>query len=98
MRSYHQWLHTRTNKGKGNTVLLQTVMACASGPLGKARLHCLIDGGSQRSFVSEKHVRALGLPVVKKETIKLHTFDSSAPTRKECSVVRLVLENVANKE
>lgn len=90
--------HTlKTNKGKSNTVLLQTVTAYVCGPLGKATLRCLIDGGSQRSFISEKQVKSLGLSVVKKETLKLHTFGSNTPTKMDCNVVKLVLQDVVNK-
>ncbi len=58
----------------------------------------LMDGGSQGSFVLEKHVKVLKLPVVKKETLKLHTFDSDTPVTRDRSVVKLVLQNISNQE
>lgn len=62
-----------------NTVLLQTAKAWAEGPAGRKLVRCLLDGGSQRSFIHEAVVRALQLPVVRQETLKLHTFGSNEP-------------------
>ncbi|XP_049926226.1 uncharacterized protein LOC126406100 isoform X1 [Epinephelus moara] len=91
--------HTvKTSTGKSNTVLLQTVTAWAEGPRGKRKVRCLMDGGSQRSFVLQKQVKTLGLPVVKRETLKLHTFGSEIPATMEHSIVKLVLLNIDNKE
>lgn len=91
--------HTvKTSTAKQNTVLLQTVTALAEGTKGKKRVRCLMDGGSQRSFILEKQARALGLPVVRKETLKLHTFGSNTPVTMERNVVRLILQSICDKE
>ncbi|MGL4646212.1 MAG: hypothetical protein ACRCVL_03675, partial [Cetobacterium sp.] len=39
-----------------NTVFLQTAKAWTEGPGGRKIVRCLIDGGSQRSFVHERLV------------------------------------------
>ena len=77
-----------------NTVLLQTAQAHAVGPGGRTVVSCLLDGGSQRSFVCEKQSRALKLPVIRQETITLHTFGSAAPVTTKRNTVKLVLENL----
>lgn len=90
--------HTvKTSTTKQNTVLLQTVTALAEGTKGKKEVRCLMDGGSQRSFILEKQAKALGLPVVKKETLKLHTFGSDTPVTMERNVVKLTLQNICDK-
>ncbi len=48
-----------------NTVLLQTAEAWTEGPGGRKIIQCLIDGGSQQSFVNEMLVRSLQLPVLR---------------------------------
>ncbi|KAG1953542.1 hypothetical protein F2P79_010032 [Pimephales promelas] len=72
---------------KQNTVLLQTVRAWAEGPGGRKSIRCSLDGGSQRSFISENTVRALKLPVTKQETFTLHTFGSTAPATSRRDIV-----------
>lgn len=52
-----------------NTVLLQTVKAWTEGPAGRKIVRCLLDGGSQRSFIHQGVVKALRLPVVRQETL-----------------------------
>ncbi|XP_026063123.1 uncharacterized protein LOC113046525 [Carassius auratus] len=83
---------------QNNTVLLQTVRACAEGPGGCRNIRCLLDGGSQRSFISENTVRALKLPVIKQETVTLHTFGSTAPVTAKRNTVKLTLQNIWKKE
>lgn len=61
-------------------------------------MRCLMDGGSQQSFVLQKQVKTLGLPVMKKETLKRHTFGSNIPVTMESIIVKLVLPNIGNKE
>ena len=80
-----------------STVLLQTAQAHAVGPGGQTVVRCLLDGGSQRSFVCEKQSRALKLPVIRQETFTLHTFGSAAPVTTKRNTVKLVLENLWNK-
>ncbi|KAL0146798.1 hypothetical protein M9458_057737 [Cirrhinus mrigala] len=82
---------------QNNTVLLQTVRACAEGPAGCRSIRCLLDGGSQRRFISENIVRDLKLPVIKQETVTLHTFGSAAPVTAKRNTVKLTLKNVWQK-
>lgn len=59
---------TSTVKDKRNaqsTVLLQTVKTWTIGPKERKITRCLLDGGSQRSFIQRSVVRALGLSVVR---------------------------------
>lgn len=79
------------------TVLLQTIKAWIEGPAGKKLVRCLLDGGSQRSFVRESLVKTLELPVLKKETLNLHTFGAECPVSTERNIVKLTLESVWNE-
>ena len=74
-----------------NTVLLQTVKAWTEGPGGRKIVRCLLDGGSQRSFIHEGVVKALRLPVVKQETLHLHTFGFTAPVIAQRNIVKVSL-------
>lgn len=81
-----------------NTVLLQTAKAWAIGPTSKKMVRCLLDGGSQGSFVHENVVKELQLPVTRQGTLTLHTFGSSTPTTVSRNIVKLSLENVWDKQ
>ncbi len=82
---------------QNNTVLLQTVRAWEEGPGQHRRVHCLLDGGSQKSFISEITVRALKLPVIKQETVTPHTFGSAAPVTVKRNTVKVTLQNIWKK-
>lgn len=81
-----------------NTVLLQTAQAWVVGPAGRKIVHCLLDGGSQGSFVHENVVKTLKLPVIRQRTFNLHTFGSPSPTTVKRNIVKLSLENVWDKQ
>lgn len=81
-----------------NTVLLQTAKAWTEGPGGRKIVRCLIDGGSQRSFVHERLVRSLQLPVLRQETLNLHTFGSPNSLTTKRNTVKMILENVWNTQ
>ena len=81
-----------------NTVLLQTVKAWSEGPVGRKVIRCLLDRGSQRSFIHENVVKALRLPVVRQETLHLHTFGSKTPVTAQRNIVKVSLENVWNTQ
>lgn len=55
-----------------------------------------MDGGSQHSFVCEDISRALNLPKIGEETLKLHTFCSGEPKHITCNKVKLRLSNIRN--
>lgn len=65
---------------------------------GRKIVRCLLDGGSQRSFIHESVVKALRLPVVRQETLHLHTFRCTAPVTVQHNVVKVSLENVWNTQ
>lgn len=88
----------KLKQNKQNTVLLQTFKLWTDDPVGRKIVHCLLDGGSQRSFVHEGVAKALKLPVVRQETLHLQTFDSTTPVAAQHNVVRVSLENVWNME
>ncbi|KAK0150107.1 hypothetical protein N1851_009132 [Merluccius polli] len=91
----------QAEKGKPdieNTVLLQTAKAWVVGPTSRKMVRCLLDGGSQGSFVHENVVRALQLPVTRQGTLTLHTFGSSAPTTVKRNIVKLSLENIWDRQ
>ncbi|GAA6090917.1 protein turtle homolog B-like [Tachysurus ichikawai] len=81
-----------------NTVLLQTAKAWTEGPGGRKIVQCLIDGGSQRSFVHERLVRSLQLPVLRQETLNLHTFGSPNSVMTKRNTVKIILDNVWNTQ
>ena len=81
-----------------NTVLLQTVKAWTEGPAGRKIVRCLLDGGSQRTFIHEAVVKALRLPVVRQETLQLHVFGSTAAVKTQRNIVRVSLESVWNTQ
>lgn len=85
---------SNTAKPKANTqstVLLQTVKAWTEAPAGRKIVRCLLDGGSQRSFIYEGVVKALGLPVLGKETLHLHTFGFATPVTVQRNIVKVML-------
>ncbi|CAI5682672.1 unnamed protein product [Oreochromis niloticus] len=84
----------RVKPGEQNTVLLQTAKVWIEGPSGRRVARCLLDGGSQRSFIHETLVKSLNLPVIRQETLTLHTFGSSFPTRSQRSIVKVMLQNI----
>ena len=55
---------------------------------------CLLDGGSQRSFIREDISQALNLPVVGTEIIKLHVFGSVNAKRMIARKVKASLRNL----
>lgn len=81
-----------------DTVLLQTVKTWTVGPRERKVTRCLLDGGSQRSFIHRSVVRALGLPVIRQETLNLHVFGSTSPVTEKRNVVRVELENMWNTD
>eukprot|EP00063_Salmo_salar_P084036 XP_014058871.1 PREDICTED: uncharacterized protein LOC106606921 [Salmo salar] len=81
-----------------NTVLLQTAKAWVEGPSDRKIARCFLDGGSQRSFIHENLVKGLKLPVIRQEALTLHTFGPSAPATPQRNTVKVILENVWDKQ
>lgn len=65
-------------------------------PVKRQLTHCLLDGGSQRSFVRQDISRALNLPKIGEETVRLHKFSSSEPQLLTCNKVKLRLSTIRN--
>ena len=65
-------------------VFLQTMAACAVGPFGSERVRCLLDTGSETSFILESLAHRLGLVPSAKPHVSVESFGSSfisnAPT------------------
>ena len=80
-------LHSVKMKPDGqNTELLQTAKARVEGPSGRKIARCLLDGGSQRSFLHENLVKVLKLV-----TYSSHIFllcSSNVPTQHSESHIR----------
>ncbi|XP_024119392.1 uncharacterized protein LOC112140627 [Oryzias melastigma] len=88
----------KVKRDSQNTVLLQTVKTYVVGQKERKIIRCLLDGGSQRSFINRSVVRALQLQVVRQETLNLHVFGSSTPVTEKRNIVRVELENMWNTE
>ncbi|GFU01280.1 uncharacterized protein NPIL_100611 [Nephila pilipes] len=71
---------TSTNKidtSTYNFVHLQTARVFIIGPNGITKLtRCLLDGGSQSSFISSDLVDTLNLPVISTGPLELQAFES----------------------
>lgn len=80
--------------GGGKAVLLQTATIWIDAPRQSQIAKCLLDGGSQRSFIREDISKALNLPVVGTEVIKLHVFGSTNPKRMIARKVKANLRNL----
>lgn len=86
------------NNSEGNTVLLQTATVWIDASKQSQLAKCLLDGGSQRSFIREDISRALGLPIVGTEVLKLHTFGSVTHKRVMARKVTAILRNLKTNE
>lgn len=79
-------------------MLLQTATIWIDAPQQSQLAKCLLDGGSQRSFIREDISRALKLPVVGSEVIKLHVFGSVTHQRVTAKKVKANLCNLKTNE
>ncbi|KAI3375601.1 hypothetical protein L3Q82_003921 [Scortum barcoo] len=100
VRSDH-WDKVKTALGALNVGVLIVIglivvvdAAVRGGPAGRKIVRCLLDGGSQRSFIHEDVAKALGLPVIRQETLNLHTFGSTTPATVQRNIVKVWMENV----
>ncbi|XP_077553403.1 uncharacterized protein LOC144168258 [Haemaphysalis longicornis] len=80
--------------GVRNAVLLQTARVWVDGRDRKRLARCLLDGGSQRSFVTEGLSRELKLEVVGEEEVTIYPFGGTQNvTKKKRRVVRVWLRS-----
>ncbi len=84
------------SESKQETVLLQTATVWIETPVKRQLTCCLLDGGSQRSFVRQDISRALNLPKIGEETLRIHTFGCGEPKLITCNKVKLRLSNIRN--
>ena len=77
-----------------DTVLLQTATVWVETALQSKITRCLLDGGSQRSFIRQDISRALNLPVLGEETINVFTFGTETAKRMTCRRVRAKLRGI----
>ena len=80
--------------GTKNTVLLQTAKATvynAGNSHRKMAIGIILDGGSQRSYVTERIRDALNLPVAHSESLTINPFGSNTGIHQQCKVVNLCI-------
>lgn len=82
------------SESNGKAVLLQTATVWIDAPRQSQIAKCLLDGESQRSFIREDISKALNLPVVGTEIIKLHVFGSVNAKRMTARKVKATLRNL----
>ena len=76
--------------GKKTTrVLLQTATVRINHEGRCRRAVCILDSGSQRSFIRKELAEALGLPTIMEEDQAIHTFGTGQPLLKKMSVVSM---------
>jgi hypothetical protein len=75
----------------GTPILLQTAQAQVSRENSTVSMNVriILDGGSQRSYVSDKVKSALNLPVEHKESMLIQAFGSTSEELTDCPFVKL---------
>ncbi|KAH9367591.1 hypothetical protein HPB48_009963 [Haemaphysalis longicornis] len=72
-----------------DTILLQTAKVCARDSTLPRLVRCLLDGGSQRTFVMEDTAKNLSCKGVGKETLNVQTFGAMGPCKQTLRRVEL---------
>ncbi|GBM54292.1 hypothetical protein AVEN_152736-1, partial [Araneus ventricosus] len=78
----------------GSDVILQTVYAVGEGKRKNCILRCLLDGGSQVSFIREDISKKLGLPSKGYSNLNIHTFSEKNGKHWRQQKVELTLRNI----
>lgn len=78
-------------------VLMSTFKAVIVTPDNKMKVRCLLDSGSERTFLRQQVCKNLKLPTVGKETINLHTFGSTNSVKHIRSKIQFKLCNVEDE-
>nr|GBM70276.1 hypothetical protein AVEN_62568-1 [Araneus ventricosus] len=78
----------------GSDVILQTVYAVGEGKRKNCILRCLLDGGSQVSFIREDISKKLGLPSKGYSNLNIHTFAEKNGKHWRQRKVELTLRNI----
>jgi hypothetical protein len=78
-----------------NFTYLQTARIWVMGPSGLKKLtRCVLDGGSQSSFISKNLVNDLKLEVVNCRDLVVTAFESRSPQSGTCRVVRFCANSI----
>ena len=83
-------LYADSNK----TVLLQTAVAEVANPRDPSytlKVEIVFDGGSQKSYLTQRVKDSLALPVDSKQYLSIAAFGSKKGRPKQCEVVRLIV-------
>ncbi|GBN18025.1 hypothetical protein AVEN_41401-1 [Araneus ventricosus] len=81
-----------------NVTHLQTAKVFITGPTGIAKLtRCILDGGSQSSFVSTRLVDVLNLKVISTDNLEVRGFESHSSETQPRRRVQLELSSICNK-
>lgn len=78
-----------------HTVLLQTAKATMHSPENSHRnvtVEIILDGGSQRSYVTKKLRDAINLLVSHSESLTMKPFGSNTVSHQQCKVVNLCID------
>ena len=81
--------------GTHNPILLQTASTTALNPDDasiSAQTRFILDGGSQRTYITSEARRRLHLPTEQREKIMIKTFGSNENSVQECEVVKVDLQ------
>ncbi|GFU12880.1 integrase catalytic domain-containing protein [Nephila pilipes] len=83
---------------KPNFVHLQTARVFITGPTGITKLtRCLLDGGSQCSFISSDLVNSLKLPIISTRPLELQAFESPSSLTRTGKQVQFQLSSIWDK-
>ncbi|GBN66530.1 hypothetical protein AVEN_80739-1, partial [Araneus ventricosus] len=81
-----------------NVTHLQTAKVFITGPTGITKLtRCILDGGSQSSFVSTRLVDVLNLKVISTDNLEVRGFESHSSETQPRRRVQLELSSIWNK-
>ncbi|GBM75521.1 hypothetical protein AVEN_180635-1 [Araneus ventricosus] len=78
---------------KPQCVLLQTFDVKIRNDTKVMRARLLLDNGSMLSFVDKDIAYKLKLPVIRRESLSVFTFENKSPIKKTFDVVKIELEN-----
>lgn len=84
----------KTSPSNSKQVLLQTCCVKVESGKNSAFSVCLLDSGSQKTFITEKLAFRLKTPILRKEKLLVYAFGSREAKEREYSVVELWLKNV----
>ena len=82
------------NINSSTSIFLQTCTAVVNSNIKNKLIRILIDGGSHRTFISERLANELKLPIVRIENLQIHAFgDENQISKREYKCVKVTLNN-----